>query len=132
VRLPDREQVEQAAAADVDQVLFEEVVAQRHRPPPEPEEGDVGGLAGTLPKGGVETADQLRGVAAGGRQDADLRPCTTAFGGQPQQQLGDGAVGWARAEVVAAEGEDAPHQPATAVESASGSGAAGTTPRSPR
>ena len=107
VRLPDREQVDEAAAADVDQVLGEQVVAQRHRPAAEPEEGEVGGLAGALAEGGVEAADLLGGVAAGGRQDADPRPLAAALGGQPQQQLADRAVGRARGEVVAAEGEDA-------------------------
>ena len=106
MRLPDREQVDQAAAADVDQVLGEEVVAQLHRPPAEAEEGDVGGLAGPLAEGGVEAADLLRGVAAGGRQDADPRPPAGPLGRQPQHQLADGPVGRARGEVVAAEGED--------------------------
>ena len=107
VRLPDRQQVDQAAAADVDQVLGEQVVAQRHRPPAEPEEREVGGLAGALAEGGVEAADLLGGVAAGGRQDADPRPLAAALGRQPQQQLADRPVGRARGEVVAAEGEDA-------------------------
>ena len=80
MRLPDRQQVDQAAAADVDQVLGEQVVAQRHRPPAEPEEGEVGGLAGALAEGGVEAADLLGGVAAGGRQDADPRPLAAALG----------------------------------------------------
>src|SRR5262249_51788926 len=42
MRLPDREQVEQAAATDVDQVLPEDVVAQLHRPAAETEEREVG------------------------------------------------------------------------------------------
>ena len=42
VRLPDRQQVEQAAAADVDQVLLEQVVAQLHRAAAEAEQGEVG------------------------------------------------------------------------------------------
>ena len=110
MRLPDRQQVDQAAAADVDQVLGEQVVAQLHRPPPEPEERDVGGFAGALAEGGVEAPDLLGGVAAGGGQDADPRPLATALGGQPQQQLADRPVGRARGEVVPAESEDAPHR----------------------
>ena len=69
------------------------MVAQRHRVPAEAEEREVGGLAGALAEGGVEAADLLGGVAAGGRQDADPRPAAGTLGRQPQQQLGDGAVG---------------------------------------
>ena len=108
VRLPDGEQVDEAAAADVDQVLGEQVVAQRHRPAAEPEQGEVGGLAGSLAEGGVEAADLLGGVAARGRQDADPRPPAGPLGPQPQHQLADRPVGRARGEVVPAEGEDAP------------------------
>ena len=86
------------------------MVAQRHRPAAEPEQGEVGGLAGPLAEGGVEAADLLGGVAARGRQDADPRPPAGALGRQPQHQLADRAVGRARGEVVAAEGEDAPHR----------------------
>ena len=120
----------QAAAADVDQVLGEQVVAQRHRAAAEPEQGEVRGLAGALAEGGVEAADLLGGVAARRRQDADPRPAAGALGRQPQHQLADRAVGRARGEVVAAEGEDAPRSaarrrsraPSAAVEIASGSG----------
>jgi hypothetical protein len=41
VRLPDGEQVDEAAAADVDQVLGKKVIAQRHRPAAEPEQREV-------------------------------------------------------------------------------------------
>jgi len=134
VRLPDREQVEQAAAADVDQVLGEQVVAQLHRAPAEPKEGDVARLAGSLAEGGVEAADLLGGVAARGGQEADPRPLAAALTGQPQEQLADRAIGRPRGEVVAAEGEDPAHlhQALAGVERASGSGATGTAPRSPR
>ncbi len=123
MRLPDRQQVDEAATADVDQILFEQVVAQRDRPPAEPEQREVRGVTGPLAEGGVEVGDLLGGVASRGRQDADLRPAAGALGRQPQQQLADGPVRGARGEVVAPEGEDAPdHQAATAVESASGTG----------
>ena len=72
VRLPDREQVDEAAAADVDEVLGEQVVAERDRAAAEPEEREVGGLAGALAEDRVEAADLIGGVAARGRQDADL------------------------------------------------------------
>src|SRR6185437_11286923 len=150
--LPDREEVHHRAAADVDQILREQVVAQRHRPPAEAKEGDVGGFAGSVVEGAVEARDQVRGVAGGGRQDADPRPLTAALGRQAEDELTDRPVRRPRAELVPAEGQDAAdrrrrprartvlptrrgggHQPAaTAVDSASGNGAAGTTPRSPR
>jgi hypothetical protein len=105
VRLPNREEIDEAAAADVDQVLLEEMVAELHRAPAEPEEGDVGGLAGALAEGGVEAADQIRRVAARGREDADPRPAARPLGRQSQDQLADRPVRGARAEVVATEGE---------------------------
>ena len=80
MRLPDREQIDQAAAADVDQILGEEVIAQRHRLAAEPKQGEIRGLAGSLPKGRIEAADLLGGITARGRQDADPRPAPSALG----------------------------------------------------
>ena len=151
VRLPDRQQIDEAAAADVEEVLGEEVLAQRHRPAAEAKQGEVRGLARTLAEGGVEAADLLGGVTARRRQDADPRPPAGPLGRQPQDQLTDRPVGRARGEVVATEGQDAPnrsrlaglgpalpnvrvqdrHQAATAVESASGGGVGAAAP-SPR
>ena len=129
VRLPDRDQIDEAAAADVDQILFEQVVAQRHRPAPEPEEREVGGVAGALAEDRVEAADLIRGVAACGWQDADLRPPSGAFGGEPQHQLADGAIRRSRGELVPTEGEDSrDHYAAAAVDIASGRGTSGAMP----
>src|SRR6478609_5233082 len=112
------------------------MVAQRDRPAAEAEEREVGGVAGALAEGGVEAGDQVRGVAARRRHDADLRPPAGAFGRQSQHQLADGPVGRPRGEVVSTEGEDArDHRPiyaAAAVEIASGAGASGVTWAAPR
>ena len=130
----------QAAAADVDQVLGEQVVAQRHRPAAEAEEREVGGLAGPLAEGGVEAADLLGGVAAGGRQDADPRPpagrarsASRSISSQTARSGGREVKSWpprarmrrtgeARHPRAARRCSSDRHQAATAVESASGSG----------
>src|SRR4051794_13173721 len=135
MRLPDREQVDEAAAPHVDQVLGEEEVAERDRAATEPEEREVGGLAGALAEYPVEAADLIGGVAARRRQDADPRPAAGALRGQPQHQLAHRSVRRARGEVVTAEGQDAgDHRryAAAAVEIASGTGPVGSIRASPR
>src|SRR5262245_23951149 len=102
MRFPDREQIDQAAAVDVDQVLGEKVVSERHRAAAEAKQRKVRRLAWPLAEGGVEAAGLLRGVATGGRQDADPRPSGRPSGRQAQEQLAYGAIGRARREFVAA------------------------------
>ena len=70
---PQREQVDQRAAADVDHVLREEVLAQRDRVRAEPEQRDGRRLAQLVAERGVEAADLVLGVAAGGGEQADPR-----------------------------------------------------------
>ncbi len=73
VRPPDPEQADYAAAADVDQILGEEVAAQIDRALLAAEEGDVAGLAALSREGTVETDDVVVGIAAGRGQKADAR-----------------------------------------------------------
>ena len=73
VRPPDAEQADHAAAADVDQVLGEQVLAQVLGPLLAAEEGDVAGLAAIGREGAVEADDVVVGVAAGRGQEADAR-----------------------------------------------------------
>src|ERR1700733_9557506 len=68
---PDRQQVRDVAAADVDDVLGEHEgfeVADGSV-----EQLNVGRATVVLSEGGVETFDVLGGVSAGGRDEADLR-----------------------------------------------------------
>ena len=74
VRAPDAEQADDAAAADVDQVLGEQVAAQVLGPLLAAEERDVAGLAAVGREGAVEADDVVVGVAAGRGQEADPRP----------------------------------------------------------
>ena len=71
---PDPEQADDAAAADVDQVLGEQVAAQVLRALLTAEEGDVAGLAAVGGEGPVEADDVVVGVAAGRGEEADARP----------------------------------------------------------
>jgi hypothetical protein len=64
VGAPDHEHVQHAPAADVHDVLVEQVAAQRHRAAPEAEQGEMRRLARFVREGGVETEDLLVGVAA--------------------------------------------------------------------
>ena len=74
VRPPDPEQADHAAAADVDQVLGEEVAAEVLGALLATEQGDVGRLAALGREGAVEADDVVVGVAAGRGQEADPRP----------------------------------------------------------
>ena len=73
MRPPDPEQADHAAAADVDQVLGEEVATQVGGALLAAEEGDVAGLAAIGREGAVEADDVVVGVAAGRGQEADAR-----------------------------------------------------------
>ena len=72
VGAPDAEQAQQAAAADVDHVLGHQVRAHVRDAALAAEERDVGGLR-ALAEGAVEAHEVVVGVAAGRRQEADLR-----------------------------------------------------------
>src|SRR6476619_3383358 len=74
VRPPNAEQADDAAAADVDQVLFEQMRTQVRGALLTAEERDVAGLAALGAKGPVEADDVVVGVAAGRGQEADLGP----------------------------------------------------------
>ena len=70
---PDRQQVDHRAAADVDRVLRQQVLAQRHRLAAEPEQRDVRRLAQAVAVRLVEAADLVLGVAARGGEQAEPR-----------------------------------------------------------
>ena len=71
VGAPDRDQVEQAAAADVDHVLGEEVGLEVDRGVAQAEQGDLGGLGTPAAERAAEAVDLVVGITAGGRQQAD-------------------------------------------------------------
>ena len=75
---PDAEQADHAAAADVDQVLGQQVGTQVLGPLLAAEERDVAGLAALAGEGAVEADDVVVGVAAGRGQEADLGPFAAA------------------------------------------------------
>jgi hypothetical protein len=103
---PDRHQVEQAAAAGVDHVLGQQLLAQVHGILPEPEEGDHLGDAVVLGERAAEAGDLVLRVAARGRQEADARPRRP---GELHDQIADRVVADPPVEVVAAESQDAAH-----------------------
>ena len=105
VGAPDPEQADHAAAADVDQVLGEQVAAQVLRPLLAAEEGDVAGLAAVGGEGPVEADDVVVGVAAGGGQEADPRPLGP---GQAEHVVVEQRVARLHREAAAAEGDDLP------------------------
>ena len=70
VDAPDREQVREAPAADVDHVLGEQVLARVHRVGAEPEQREVREPPEPAERA-VEAVDLLVGVAARGGQEAD-------------------------------------------------------------
>ena len=103
VRAPDAEQADDAAAADVDQVLGEEVAAQVARALLAAEERDVAGLAAVGGEGAVEADDVVVGVAAGRGQEADPRPLGP---GQAEHVVVEQGVARLHREAAAAEGDD--------------------------
>ena len=103
VRPPDPEQADDAAAADVDQVLGEQVRAQVLRPLLAAEEGDVAGLAAVGGEGAVEADDVVVGVAAGRGQEADARPLRP---GQAEHVVVEQRVPGLHREAAATEGDD--------------------------
>src|SRR4029077_16013563 len=98
----DPEQADDAAAADVDQVLGEQVAAQILGPLLAAEEGDVAGLAAMGGEGPVEADDVMVGVAAGGGQEADPRPLGP---GQAEHVVVEQRVPRLPREAAAAEGD---------------------------
>ena len=103
VRPPDPEQADHAAAADVDQVLGEEVLAEVLGALLAAEERDVAGLAAAGRKGPVEADDVVVGVAAGRGQEADPRAPRSA---EPEHVVVEQRVARLHREAAAAEGDD--------------------------
>ena len=102
MRPPDPEQADDAAAADVDQVLFEQMRAQVLGPLLAAEEGDVAGLAAIGGEGAVEADDVVVGVAAGRGQEADPRPLGPA---QPEDVVVEQRVARLHREPAPTEGD---------------------------
>ena len=101
--LPDREQVDHRAAADVDRVLRQQVLAQRHRPAAEAEQRDVRRLAQPVAVRLVVAADLVLGVASRGGQQADARARPA---GQLEHQLVERGIAGAGGEAAAAHRQD--------------------------
>ncbi len=103
VSAPDRNQVEEAAAPDVDRVLAEELLAEVERLLTQAKQGDDRGDAVALAEGAAEAGDLVLGVPARRRQQAD--PGLRGLG-ELDDQVADRVVAVAAVEVVTAEGED--------------------------
>ena len=103
VRPPNPEQADHAAAADVDQVLGEQVVAQVLRPLLAAKEGDMARLAAVGGKGAVEADDVMVGIAACRGQEADPRPLAVA---EAQHVIVQQRIARLHREAAAAEGHD--------------------------
>ena len=103
MRAPDAEQADHAAAADVDQVLREEVAANVLRTLLAPEQRDVAGLAAVGREGAVEADDVVVGVAAGRGQEADARPLRAP---EAEHVVVEQRVSRLHREAAAAEGDD--------------------------
>ena len=80
VGAPGAEHADDAAAADVDQVLGEQVLAQVGGAVVAAEQRDVRRLADAAGEGPVEADDVVVGVTARGREEADPRPLRCAGG----------------------------------------------------
>src|SRR4029453_16094570 len=103
VRPPDSQQAEDAAAADVDQILGEQVRAQVAGALLAPEERDVAGLAAVGAEGAVEADHVVVGVTARRRQEADARPWRLA---EPQHVVVEQGIARLHRETATAEGDD--------------------------
>ena len=102
---PDPEQADDAAAANVDQILGEKMAPQVPRPLLAAEERDVAGLAAVGGEGAVEADDVVVGVAAGRGQEADARPLGPR---QRQHVVVEERVAGLHRETAAAEGDYLP------------------------
>ena len=92
-----------AAAADVDQVLLEQVLARVGRAAVAAEQRDVRGLAAARPEVPVEAHDVVVGVARGGGEEADLRALAARRG---QHVVVEQPVAGLHREPATAEGHD--------------------------
>ena len=106
VRAQHAHQADHAAAADVDQVLVEQVRAHVVGPAVAPEQRDVRRLAAARREVPVEADDVVVGVAGGRREEADLRPVAARRRGQPEHVVVEQRVPGLHGEPAAAEGDD--------------------------
>ena len=106
MRAPDPEQAGDAAAADVDQVLREQVLARFDRRPLAPEQRQVAGLAARSRKVAIEADQVVVGVAAGRGQEADLR---ARLARQVENELVEQRIAGLHREAAAAEADDLAH-----------------------
>ena len=105
VRAPGAQQAEHAAAADVDQVLGEQMGAQVADAAVAAEERDVRRLADAAGERPVEAHDVVIGVTAGGREEADARSFAPPAS-QSEDVLVEQRVARLHREAAAAEGDD--------------------------
>src|SRR5215212_8553208 len=103
VLAPDREHVAQRAAADVEDVLGQQVLAQVEIAAVQAEELERLGAARQRVEGGVEADDLLLRVAARGRQEADAR---LRLVGEAEDVALECGVGGLAEKPAAAHGED--------------------------
>ena len=106
VRPQHAHQARHAAAADVDEVLLEQVPAHVVGAAVAPEQRDVRRLAAARREVAVEADDVVVGVAGGGRQEADLRPLAAGGRREAEHVVVEQRVAGLHREAAAAEGDD--------------------------
>ena len=106
VRAQHAHQADHAAAADVDQVLLEQVRAHVVGAAVAAEQRDVRRLAAARREVPVEADDVVVGVAGRGREEAHLRPVAPGRRGQPEHVVVEQRVPRLHREPAAAEGDD--------------------------
>ena len=99
-------QADHAAAADVDEVLLEQVRAHVVGPAVAPEQRDVRGLAAARREVAVEADDVVVGVAGRRGEEADLRPVAARRRCQPEHVVVQERVPGFHREPAATEGDD--------------------------
>ena len=129
VHLPDGEQVAHGAAADVDDVLGEDDLAQRAAQVAHPEEREHLGLARPVAERRVEAADLVARVAAGRGQEEDPRHRRAR---ELQDELVERRVARRGREAPAPQREDGPHATSASGAPRSTVGSLRSTTRSPR
>ena len=114
VRLPGAEQADHAAAADVDEVARQQVLANVPDGALAPEQRHVRRLAQLGREGAVEAHDVVIRVAAGRRQEADLGALAgAALAGEAEHVVVEQRVAAFHREAAAAERHDLPGSPRT-------------------
>ena len=106
VRAQHAHQADHAAAADVDQVLVEQVRADVVGAAVAAEERDVRGLAAARREVPVEADDVVVGVPGGGGEEADLGPVAPGRRGEAQHVVVEQRVPRLHGEPAPAEGDD--------------------------